>query len=124
MHGENGMDEISPIGRTRIYEIYNEQIGSYQLQASSLGISAFNLVDIQGGDLDLNARIVREVLEGKPGPQREAVVLNTAAALMTAGKAEDLKEGMQMAAEAIDAGKALAVLRNMISYSRDGVMAC
>ncbi len=124
VHGENGMDEISPIGPTRIYEINNEQIDSYQLHASSLGISPFDLADIQGGDLDLNTRIVREVLEGKPGPQREAVVLNTAAALMTGGKAEDLKEGMQMAAEAIDAGRAIATLRNMISYSRDGVMAC
>lgn len=124
VHGENGMDEISPIGPTRIYEIHNEKIGSYQLQASSLGISPFDLVDIQGGNLDLNVRIVREVLEGKQGPQREAVVLNAAAALMTAGKAEDLLEGMQLAGEAIDTGRALAALQNMISYSRDGVMVC
>lgn len=124
VHGENGMDEISPIGPTSIYEIHNGQINSYQLQASSLGISQFNLADIQGGDLDLNAQIVRKILEGAPGPQREAVILNSAAALMTAGKAEDMKEGMQFAAEAIDAGRAMATLQNMISYSRDGVIAC
>lgn len=124
VHGENGMDEINPVGYTHIFEIHREQINTYQLEASSLGISPFQLVAIQGGDLELNARIVREVLEGKSGPQREAVVLNSAAALMTAGKAEDIKDGMQLAAEAIDAGRALATLRNMISCSQDGVLSC
>lgn len=124
VHGENGMDEISPFGLTKIYDIHNEQIESYQLQAASLGISPFELMDIQGGNLDINTQIVYAILEGKPGPQREAVVLNAAAALMTAGEADDIKEGMQMAAEAIDTGKAMATLRNMISYSRDGIMAC
>ncbi len=124
VHGENGMDEISPIGPTRIYEVRNGQMDSYRLQACNLGISLFDLADIQGGDLDLNAQIVRKILEGKPGPQREAVLLNSAAALMTAGRAKDIKEGMLIAAEAIDAGRAMATLQNMISYSRDGVMAC
>ncbi len=124
VHGENGMDEINPVGATRVYEINNNQIESYQLQASSLGITPFSLAAIQGGELDVNVRIVREVLEGKPGPQREAVVLNTAAALMTAGKSQDMKEGMQIAAEAIDAGHAMATLKNMISFSQDGVKAC
>lgn len=124
VHGENGMDEISPIGPTRVFEIQNETIHSYQIQASHLGINPFHLADIQGGNLELNARIVREVLEGKPGPQRQAVVLNSAAALMTAQKAYSIEVGMQIAAAAIDDGKALAVLRNMISFSQDGVLAC
>ncbi len=124
VHGENGMDEINPVGSTLVYDIKNDRIDSYLLQASSLGIGPFSLADIQGGDLELNAQIVRKVLEGKPGPHREAVIINTAAALMTAGQAEDMNLGMQMAAEAIDDGRAMATLRNMISYSRDGVMAC
>lgn len=124
VHGENGMDEISPVCPTRIYEIQKETINDYHLQPGELGIASFNLLEIQGGDLELNARIVREVLDGKPGPRRDAVILNTAAALMTAGKAGDMLEGMQIAGEAIDDGRARDTLHNMISYSRDGVLVC
>lgn len=124
IHAENGMDEISPVCATRIVDIKDNTLYDYQLQPSDLGVGPFALTDIQGGDLKLNTRIVREVLDGQLGPRREAVLLNTAGALMTAGRAKDMQEGMQIAAEAIDSGKTRETLRNMVSFSQDGVMVC
>lgn len=121
---ENGMDEISPNCKTHIYEMDGDTAKAYDFDPSILGIEAFSLDYIKGGDAEISALIVREILEGKPGPYRDTVLLNTAAALLTAGRAKDMQEGMEMAGEAIDAGKAKATLHNMISYSRDRVLGC
>ncbi len=79
---------------------------------------------IQGGDAAASAHLLMRVLQGEPGPYRDTVILNTAAALLTAGRAKNMQEGMQMAAEAIDAGKSMETLQKMISFSRDRVLAC
>lgn len=79
---------------------------------------------LQGGDRKTNARIVRNIVEGHPGPQRQAVLLNAAAALMVAGKVTDLEEGMKMAGEAIDSGKTRHTLQAMVSFSKDQVIPC
>ncbi len=124
IHAENGMDEVSPSCITRFYDIQAGEMKRYDLDPSDLGLDRIPLESILGGDISVNARIAREVLDGTAGPFRDTVVLNAAAAIMTAGKALDMKEGMQLAEEIIDSGKAKAVLLKMIQYSRDGVPTC
>ncbi|MBC7076235.1 MAG: anthranilate phosphoribosyltransferase [Syntrophomonadaceae bacterium] len=119
---ENGMDEISPVCSTRVCEIQEEVLTFYSINPDQLGISPFTLDSIKGGNININAGIVQDVLEGKPGPHRETVVLNASAALVVAGRANSIREGMELAYEAIDSGKAKAVLANMIKYSRDRVI--
>ena len=124
VHADNGMDEISPVGLTRIYDADAKGTNDYSFDPSSVGISPFPLDLINGGDADTNAGIIKNVLSGRRGPHRDAVVLNTAAALLASGKAHDFNAGMFIAGEAIDSGRALKKLHHMIDFSRDGVKVC
>mgnify|MGYP001048265236 FL=1 len=87
-------------------------------------MASIPISQIQGGDAAANAAMILRVLRGEPGPCREVVLLNTGYALVVAGKAGDAREGMALAAETIDSGRALNTLRNLVSYSRDGVLVC
>ncbi|WP_242848872.1 anthranilate phosphoribosyltransferase [Syntrophomonas palmitatica] len=111
VHGENGMDEINPAGKTLVYQVDNGQGHFYDLDPVDLGMEHVPLDSIRGADRETNARIVYEVVGGKPGPHRQTVLLNAAAALMVAGRAADYKEGMQLAAEAVDSGKSMRTLK-------------
>ncbi len=124
INAENGMDEVSPSGKTQVYDIQAGEMAMYDIDPVDLGLDPITLDSILGGDISVNTRIAREVLDGHPGSFRDTVVLNAAAAIMTAGKALDMKEGIQLADELIDSGKAKGILLKMIQYSRDGVAAC
>lgn len=124
VHGASGMDEISPHGKTRVYDVGYAGKQVYDIDPAELGIANIALEDIKGGDSTANALIVHGILDGKTGPYRDTVLLNAAAALMAAGRAKDLEEGMQIAGEAIDSGKSKNTLHAMISYSRDRVLGC
>lgn len=124
VHAENGMDEISPGCKTRVYDIENGELKIYEMEPEEYGMSPVSLNEIQGGSLEISVRIVSDVLAGKPGPHRDAVLLNAAAAVMTAGRAATISEGLQAAAESIDSGRAREVLQKMIRFSRDGALAC
>jgi len=124
VNAENGMDEVSPGCNTRVYDIKTSGVSVYDINPLDLGMEPILLDSIKGGDIGVNTRIIKEVLEGRPGPFRETVVLNTAAVIMTAGLASDMIEGRQIAEEAIDSGKANATLQLLIRYSRDGVAKC
>lgn len=124
VRGENGMDEISPQGKTRILEIEGDLIYAYKLDAVELGFHRITLDMLRGGDLKRNMDIFLQVLNGGMIPARQAVVLNAAAALKVAGKAKDINEGIKMAYEALDSGRARDKLKQMISYSRDEVKVC
>ena len=121
---QNGMDEISPVGTTRVFDVGLKQQQIYNINPTLLGLAPFGLETIRGGDKESNARIIDQVLQGTPGPHRQVVILNAAAALVAAERSSDLEEGMMMAAEAIDSGKSRAILQAMISYSRDKVIPC
>lgn len=121
---ENGMDEISPICTTRVCEVQEEVLTFYDINPEQLGISSFSLDSIKGGDIRTNAGVVQDVLEGKTGPYRETVAVNAAAALVVTGRANSIREGMEISYEAIDSGKAKTTLLNMIRYSRDKVIKC
>ncbi|MGE5396279.1 MAG: anthranilate phosphoribosyltransferase [Chitinophagales bacterium] len=124
VHAANGMDEISPVGQTLVYDVNAQEINTYYINPLDYGITPGPLDQIHGANTEVNARIIMQVLEGQPGACREAVLLNSAAALVTAGKTAGIADGLALAGENIDSGKALNTLRNMISYSRDGVTLC
>ncbi|MGE5417314.1 MAG: anthranilate phosphoribosyltransferase [Acidobacteriota bacterium] len=121
LHAENGMDEISPAGITTVYEVTPGNILINTVDPLEMHIPAHSLASISGSDVEVNAGILLNVLDGQIGPCRDVVLLNSAAALIAGAKAHNMTEGMLLAAEAIDSGRALTVLKNMINFSRDGI---
>ncbi len=117
VHGADGQDEISTTGPTEALELtvveLQSRIEPATLTPEMFGIRRARLEELRGGDPAQNARIAREVLSGRPGPVRDAVLVNAAAALYVAGAAGDLEEGIPLAAEAIDRGRARAVLEKV-----------
>jgi anthranilate phosphoribosyltransferase len=118
VHGSDGLDEITHTGRTRVSELNEDQIRTYYLEPEGLGIRQGSLEEIVGGVAVDNARITREVLAGRPGPCRDVVLMNAAAALLVGGKVDTMLDGMRLAAEVIDSGAALAKLDSLIAFSR------
>ncbi len=117
VHGQ-GMDEISTLGKTKIYTLINGKITQSELDPASLGIAATDIDELRTDDATTNATIVRDVLEGKDdGPRRDIVVLNAAAAIIVADIADDFESGMAFAEEAIDNGKAQSCLKKLIAVS-------
>jgi len=120
VNGHPGMDEVSGSGPTTVSEFDAETgvVRTYEITPESVGIARGTLADIAGGDAAENAAIVRAVLGGEIGPRRDVVVLNAAAALLAAGKAADLAEGVTLARESIDSGRALAALDALVAVSQ------
>jgi anthranilate phosphoribosyltransferase len=113
VHGADGLDEITLSGPTQITALEEGQIVSYSITPEQFGLRRAPLGALVGGDAVENAAITLEVLTGKPGPHRDVVLLNAAAALTVAGSAADLHAGLQLAAQAIDSGAALEKLRRL-----------
>ncbi|MDQ6692769.1 MAG: anthranilate phosphoribosyltransferase, partial [Candidatus Dormibacteraeota bacterium] len=110
-HGADGMDELTTTGPSRVIEVESGRRSEYILDPDELGLPTAPLAAMRGGAPEDNAAIAREVLSGAKGPRRDIVLLNSAAALRAAGLARDFKEGIALAGEAIDAGRADEVLR-------------
>jgi anthranilate phosphoribosyltransferase len=117
-HAGDGMDELSVSGPSHVIEI-DGQRKEYELNPSELGLERAPVEAMRGGGPEENARIAREVLGGAPGPRRDAVLLNSAAALRAAGLAKDWKEGLKAGAEAIDSGRAGDVLQRWATISQE-----
>ena len=117
VHGTDGQDEISTTGPTEVVEFNAkadpERFARYTLVPEMFGIQRARPEQLKGGSPAENARIAREILDGKTGPVRDAVLLNAAAALYVAGAAGDLDSGLALARQALDQGKAKAVLENV-----------
>jgi len=116
-HGEGGMDEIVPSGTTWISELKNGEVRSFEVTPESAGLVRSRIDDLKGGDAAQNAEALRSVLAGKPSAFADAAMLTTAAALVVAGKAKDLKDGMGAAREAIGSGAALKSLERLVEVS-------
>ena len=116
-HSEDGMDELSLSAPSHVIEIDGAR-REYQLDVSDLGLEKAALVEVRGGGPEENARIAREVLGGATGPRRDVVLLNASAALRAAGIAKDWKDGLGIAAEAIDSGRAGDVLQRWAKISQ------
>ena len=117
-HAGDGMDELSVSGPSLVIEIDGSR-KEYQLDPADLGLKRSDPQAVRGGGPDDNARIAREVLDGATGPRRDVVLLNAAAALRAAGRASDWRDGMGMAAEAIDSGRAAEVLERWARLSQE-----
>ncbi len=118
VHGHDGMDEITTTAATRISELRNGQVRTYEFDPLPLIEQYAKPEDLKGGDPAVNARIVREVLSGVKGPRRDIVCLNAAAGIVAGGKAADLQAGYRAARESIDNGRALQALEGLIRKTR------
>lgn len=114
VHGE-GLDEIAVTGMTHVCEVKDGQVERYTIRPEDLGLPRRDAAEIAGGDAAANARIVTDVLEGQPGGPRDAVLANAAAALVCAGAATDLRDGVARAARSIDSGAAREKLRQLVA---------
>jgi anthranilate phosphoribosyltransferase len=112
VHG-SGLDELTLAGETTVAEVNGESVREFTVTPADAGLGRAPLEALRGGDPRANAAIAREVLQGGTGPRRDVVLLNAAAALLVAGRVEDLREGVRMAAAAIDQGKAIALLERV-----------
>lgn len=118
VHGLDGLDEISLLGKTRVNELKNGVITTYEIAPEDFGISRCKLSDIATGTPEANAVMIKDVFSGKDkGPRRQAVVLNAAGALMIADKALNFKEGIKLADELLDSGAAQNKLNQFIEAS-------
>lgn len=117
VNGAGGMDEASLAGENKLTLLDNEKITSFTLHPEELGLPTYPLEAIQGGDAKTNAKILLAVLKGEKGPYLDTTLLNAALGLYANGVAETLKDGLVMARESIQSGKALERLNHLISYS-------
>jgi anthranilate phosphoribosyltransferase len=118
VHGD-GMDEITTAGTTRIAELKGGKVSVFELTPEQVGLKRASLADLRGGDPSHNAARLRALLDGETGPLRDVVLFNAGAALVIAGKAKDVKDGMAAAAKAIDGGKAKQALDRLIAITND-----
>ncbi len=119
VHGHDGMDEITTTTVTRISELKDESVRSYDLDPLDFFEDYAKPEDLAGGDVKKNADIIMSVLKGEKGPRRDIVVLNSGAALVAADVAENIRQGISIAEDSIDSGKALEKLEQLVIYTRD-----
>ncbi|MFH1699714.1 MAG: anthranilate phosphoribosyltransferase [Candidatus Zixiibacteriota bacterium] len=112
------IDELTTAGLNEVSMTHNGTCQHFQLNPQSLGFAPCNIKELAGGDARKNAVITLKILKGEKGPRRDTILLNTAAALTIAGKSANLKEGIRMAEECIDSGRALLKLNEFIDFSR------
>ncbi len=117
VHGEDGLDELTLTGRTHVVEVSDLGQRSFTVRPEDLGLRRSTVEQLGGGGAAENAAIAEAVLSGEPGPHRDVVVLNAAAALYAAGKVDTLRDGVQAASESIDSGAAAASLEGLRSLS-------
>jgi anthranilate phosphoribosyltransferase len=118
VHGTGGLDEISTLGETRISELKDGMVRTYQFHHASVSIPGSTLAALIGGDAAVNAGIIRRILEGEHNACRDIAVLNAGAALYVAGIGESIADGVRIAEESIDSGKAEQKLRQLSDYTR------
>lgn len=119
VHGEPGLDEISLCGKTQVTELKNGEITQYEITPQDLGLAECNPEDIAGGDPATSAQLLLEVLSGQPGPPLDIVLANAAAAIVVAGKAGTLAEGVATARQSVTSGAAAAKLQGLRCLSSE-----
>lgn len=117
VHGAGGLDELSLAGESFVSELKDGTVNSYSVKPEDFGLPEAGLEHLKGGTKEDNASILLSVLSGAKGPRRDVVLLNAAAALVAAGKVDDLNQGVNMAAQSIDSGAAKAKLEALIARS-------
>jgi anthranilate phosphoribosyltransferase len=117
VHGEDGLDEITTTAGTFVSEMHKGELKNFQIHPKDFGFKGADLEELSGGDASINAKILLDILNGKPGPKRDIVILNAAAAIYVADKANSIQEGIKLASGAVDSGKALEKLELLKEYS-------
>jgi anthranilate phosphoribosyltransferase len=117
VHGDDGLDEVSISSRTRVSRFKNGKVEDFYIAPENFGIRRNKIEYIRGGNKEENAAITTAILNGETGPRREIVLMNSAVALIVAGKTEDFITAMNMAADAIDSGRALKKLEEIKGVS-------
>jgi len=117
VHGRDGLDEITITGRTKIAELRDGHVRSYEVTPEEFGLCCAPLVEITGGDAHQNAEIIHRILDGERSARRDVVVLNAAAALVAAGQADRIHEAVPLAAYAIDSGHARQRLQLLMEFT-------
>lgn len=117
VHGHDGMDELTTTGSTDVAEVKDGVVRCFEVTPADAGLAPAKLADLKGGDAAYNAAAIRAVLAGQPGPFRNIVLLNAAAALIVGGKAATLTQGVELAAAAIASGAAQRALDRLVAIS-------
>ncbi len=117
-YGEDGLDELTTTGPSRVFELKDGTVTEYELDPRDLGLGRSRPDDLRGGTPAENATLLRQVLEGEVGPRREVVVLNAAAAVLSAGKADEWRPAIAVARESLDSGRANQALGRLIEASK------
>ncbi len=117
VHGHDGLDELTTTGPTDVAEVKDGKVTVFEVTPQDAGLPLAKLSDLKGGDAATNASAIRAVLDGKPGPFRDIVLLNTAAAMIVGGKAHDLIAGVALARTSIDSGAAKAALAKLVAIT-------
>jgi len=116
VHGADGMDELTVFGKNHVAELNGDTIREYTIDPAELGLAHTDRAAVSGGSAQENAARVRSILQGDPGPARDIVVLNSAAALVVAGVADSLPAGVARAQKAIDSGEAARKLDELAAF--------
>ncbi|MEM8743682.1 MAG: anthranilate phosphoribosyltransferase [Pseudomonadota bacterium] len=114
VHGSDGLDELTTTGVTYVAELKDGTVTTFEVTPEDAGVAVSKAEDLVGGEADENAEAVKDLLNGKPSAFRDIVILNAAAALLVAGKAKDLADGAELAANAIDTGSARKALDELV----------
>ena len=117
VYGTDGLDEISLSAPTKVCEVKDGTFTSYEITPEQFGLTRCRKEDLVGGTPAENAQIARDILAGKPGPKRDAVLMNAGAALYMAGKTDSIQAGIDLVKEIIDSGKAAAQLEKFVELS-------
>ena len=123
VHGADGIDEISTTGYTKVSECRDGAVHTFYVHPSDFGLAKAPPAALKGGNAATNAAIIRSVLAGTAGPARRVVELNAAAGLFVAGRAVSIGDGIRMAVDAIDSGRARLTLDRMVRYSQEVAVA-
>jgi anthranilate phosphoribosyltransferase len=121
VHGADGLDELTTTDISHVAVLDGGKVATFRISPRNAGLPEAKPHDLIGGDAVENAAHIRAVLQGNQGPLRDIVLLNAAAALLVASKADTLREGVALAAQSIDSGNAMGVLEALVKLSRDKV---
>ena len=117
-YGEDGLDELTTTGPSHVFQLIDSELSDYELDPQDLGIKRASAADLLGGTPAENARLITDVLNGEAGPRRDVVLLNGAAALIAAGRANDWRQALAQAADSLDSRQAAAVLEKLVKTSQ------
>jgi anthranilate phosphoribosyltransferase len=117
VHGADGLDEITTTDKTFVTELKDGEVRSFVINPEDFDVKRVNKADLLGGTVEENAKIVLDILKGEKGAKRDIVVLNASAAIVTGGLASDFADGIRLASESIDSGKAMKKLEALIQVS-------